>query len=60
MQDYVQNMQETTLNGAYANILKHGYKMIVGVYRQAGLGIPLAVKFVGRDRLLWNSMVQGT
>jgi hypothetical protein len=34
--------------------------MTVGVYRQAGLGIPLAVKFVGRDRLLWNSMVQGT
>ena len=32
----------------------------VGVYRQACLGIPLAVRFVGRDRLLWNSMVQGT
>ena len=33
---------------------------IVGVYRQAYSGIPLAVRFVGRDRLLWNSMVQGT
>ena len=32
----------------------------VGVYRQACLGIPLAVRFVGRDRWLWNSMVQGT
>ena len=32
----------------------------VGVYRQACSGIPLAVRFVGRDRLLWNSMVQGT
>ena len=32
----------------------------VGVYRQAYSGIPLAVRFVGRDRLLWNSMVQGT
>ena len=31
-----------------------------GVYRQACSGIPLAVRFVGRDRLLWNSMVQGT
>ena len=31
----------------------------VGVYRQACSGIPLAVRFVGRDRLLWNSMVQG-
>ena len=33
---------------------------IVGVYRQVCSGIPLAVRFVGRDRLLWNSMVQGT
>ena len=33
---------------------------IVGVYRQACSGIPLAVRFVDRDRLLWNSMVQGT
>jgi len=32
----------------------------VGVYRQACSGIPLAVRFVGRDRRLWNSMVQGT
>ena len=32
----------------------------VGVYRQACSRIPLAVRFVGRDRLLWNSMVQGT
>ena len=32
----------------------------VGVYRQAYSGIPLAVRFVGRDRWLWNSMVQGT
>ena len=32
----------------------------VGVYRQAYSGIPLAVGFVGRDRRLWNSMVQGT
>ena len=31
----------------------------VGVYRQAWSGIPLAVGFVGRNRLLWNSMVQG-
>ena len=31
----------------------------VGVYRQACSGIPLAVGFVGRDRWLWNSMVQG-
>jgi len=29
-------------------------------YRQTCSGIPLAVRFVGRDRLLWNSMVQGT
>ena len=32
----------------------------VSVYYQACSGIPLAVGFVGRDRLLWNSMVQGT
>ena len=32
----------------------------VGVYCQACLGIPLAVGFVGKDRRLWNSMVQGT
>ena len=32
----------------------------VGVYRQACSGILLAVGFVGRDRRLWNSMVQGT
>ena len=32
----------------------------IGVYHQACSGIPLAVRFVGRDRLLWNSMVQGT
>ena len=32
----------------------------VGVYRQACSGIPLAVGFVDRDRLLYNSMVQGT
>ena len=40
-----------------------GYSMgkaYVGVYRQACSGIPLAVRFVGRDRRLWNSMVQGT
>jgi len=30
----------------------------VGVYRQACSEILLAVRFVGRDRLLWNSMVQ--
>ena len=30
----------------------------VSVYRQACSGIPLAVGFVGRDRRLWNSMVQ--
>ena len=34
--------------------------LLVGVYRQAYSEIPLAVRFVGRDRLLWNSMVQGT
>ena len=34
--------------------------LFVGVYRQACSGIPLAVGFVGRDRRLWNSMVQGT
>ena len=34
--------------------------LFVGIYRQACSGIPLAVGFVGRDRLLWNSMVQGT
>ena len=33
---------------------------IVGVYRQACSGIPLAVRFVGRDRWLWNLVVQGT
>ena len=33
---------------------------IVVVYRQACSGIPLAVGFVGKDRRLWNSMVQGT
>ena len=27
---------------------------------RARSGIPLAVRFVGRDRRLWNSMVQGT
>jgi len=32
----------------------------VGVHHQACSGIPLAVGFVGRDRRLWNSMVQGT
>ena len=32
----------------------------VGVYCQACSGIPLAVRFVGKDRLLWNSMVQVT
>ena len=32
----------------------------IGVYHQACSGIPLAVRFVGRDRRLWNSMVQGT
>jgi len=32
----------------------------VGVYRQVCSGIPLAVRFVGKDRLLWNSKVQGT
>ena len=38
-----------------------GYKSYpVGVYCQTCPGIPLAVRFVGRDRLLWNSMVQGT
>ena len=31
----------------------------VGVYRQTCSGIPLD-RFVGRDRLFWNSMVQGT
>ena len=35
-------------------------KLGVGVYCQACSGIPLAVRFVGRDRRLWNSMVQGT
>ena len=34
--------------------------LAVGVYRQAYSGIPLVVRFVGRDRLLWNSVVQGT
>jgi hypothetical protein len=32
----------------------------VGVYRQTCSGIPLAISFVGRDWLLWNSMVQET
>ena len=32
----------------------------IGVYRQVCSGIPLVVRFVGRDRLFWNSMVQGT
>ena len=32
----------------------------VGVYRQASSEIPLAVRFVGRNRLLWNSMLQRT
>ena len=32
----------------------------VGVYCQACSGIPLAVRFVGRDRRFWNSMVQET
>ena len=32
----------------------------VGVYYQACTGISLAVRFVSRDRWLWNSMVQGT
>ena len=34
--------------------------LTVGVYRQACSGIPLVVGLVGRDRRLWNSMVQGT
>ena len=34
--------------------------LFVGVYRQACSRIPLAIGFVGRDRLLWNSIVQGT
>ena len=33
---------------------------VVGVYRQTCFGIPLAVRFVGRNRLLWNLMVQET
>ena len=32
----------------------------VSVYRQVCSRILLAVRFVGRNRLLWNSMVQGT
>ena len=32
----------------------------VGVYRQGCSEISLAVGFVGKDRRLWNSMVQGT
>ena len=39
---------------------KRKYSEDVGVYRQACSGIPLAVGFVGKDRRLWNSMVQGT
>ena len=35
-------------------------EVIVGIYRQACSGIPLAVGFLGRDQWLWNSMVQGT
>ena len=41
-------------------VLPNRSTLDVGVYRQACLGIPLAVRFVGRDRLLWNSTVQGT
>ena len=32
----------------------------IGVYCQTCSGIPLAIMFVGRDRLHWNLMVQGT
>ena len=32
---------------------------IVGVYWQACSGIPLAVRFIDRNRRLWNLMVQG-
>ena len=32
----------------------------VGVYRQVCLGIPLAVGFIGKNRRLWNLMVQET
>ena len=32
----------------------------VGVYRQVCSEILLTVRFVGRDKLLWNSMVQET
>ena len=38
----------------------YSWKRIVGVYPQVCSGISLAVRFVGRDRRLWNSMVQGT
>ena len=45
----------------HCRALVHKLKVVgVGVYRQACSGISLAVRFVGRDRLLWNSMVQGT
>ena len=32
----------------------------IGIYRQACSGIHITLRFVGRDRLLWNSMVKGT
>ena len=35
-----------------------GRVLSVGVYCQACSGLPLAVVFVGRDRLLYNSIVQ--
>jgi hypothetical protein len=41
-------------------LFAHSHGKAVIVYRQACSGIPLAVRFVGRDRLLWNPMVQGT
>ena len=46
-------------SGLYYTYIKptEGY---VSVYSQACSGILLAVEFVGRDRRLWNSMVQGT
>ena len=39
---------------------KHQAHLLSVFYRQACSGIPLAVRFVGRDRLLWNSMLQRT
>ena len=58
--DILKEIHEGVCGNHAASRTLVGKAYSVGVYRQACSGIPLAVRIVGRDRLLWNSMVQGT